>query len=51
MPRPLRIAITLLLTGLLSGCAGATAFNSGFTQQQSLQTLDQASRLGSNSRN
>ncbi len=51
MPTSLRIAITLLLTGLLSGCAGATGSSFDSSRQQSLQTLDQASRLGSNSRN
>jgi len=51
MPTPFRIAIALLLSGALAGCAGATASNFGSAQAQSLRTLDQASQLGSNSRN
>ncbi len=44
MPTPLRLVAALLLTQLLAGCAGG--MQGGVTQQQSLQTLDQAGHLG-----
>lgn len=42
-----RLAAVLVLCALTAGCGGSTA-SGGTTpaQQQSLQTLDQASRLG-----
>ena len=47
MPTPLRLVIALLLTQLLAGCTSGMPANA--SQQQSLQTLDQASQLGSRS--